>query len=82
MLKLRIKIDTRTEGLNEALREEARVDLIHLYWDLPPQCLWIYLKRQRYMENGGTILGLRSDVHDYTLPAELLPGPEDVIARS
>lgn len=32
--------------------------------------------------HGGTILGLRSDVHDYPLPAELLPGPEDVIARS
>jgi hypothetical protein len=34
------------------------------------------------MINGGTILGLRSDVHDYTLPAKLLPGPEDVIAKS
>lgn len=32
--------------------------------------------------HGGTILGLRSDVHDYPLPAKLLPGPEDVIAKS
>lgn len=82
MLKQRIKIDTRTKGLDEDLRDKARVDLIHQYWELPPQHLWIYLKRSRYLIHGGTILGLRSDVHDYRLPAELLPGPEDVIAKS
>jgi hypothetical protein len=32
--------------------------------------------------HGGTILGLRNDVHDYPLLAELLLGPEDVIAKS
>jgi hypothetical protein len=82
MLKLRIKIDTWTKGLDEKVREKVRVDLLHLYWELPPQCLWIFLKGWRFMINGGTILGLRSDVHDYPLPAELLPGPEDVIATS
>jgi hypothetical protein len=68
--------------MNEALRERSRADLIHQYWELPPQHLWIYLKRARFMENGGTILGQRSDVHDYTLLAELLLGLEDVIAKS
>lgn len=82
MLKLRIRIDTWTKGLNDDLREKVREDLLDLYCQLPPQRLWIYLKRWRFMINGGTILGLRSDVHDYTLLAELLPGPEDVIAKS
>jgi hypothetical protein len=82
MLKLRIKIDTWTKGLDEKVREKVRVDLLHLYWELPPQRLWVFLKRWRFMINGGTILGLRSDVHDYPLPAELLSGPEDVIAMS
>jgi hypothetical protein len=82
MLRLRIKIDTWTKGLDEGFREKVRVDLLHLYWELPPQRLWIFLKRWRFMINGGTILGLRSDVHDYALPEELIPGPEDVVAKS
>ncbi|KAL5347020.1 hypothetical protein ACLOAV_008163 [Pseudogymnoascus australis] len=81
MLKQRIKIDTRTRGRDEEFRNKAREDLIHQYWEFPPQQLWIFLKRERFLMHGGTILGLRSDVHDHPLPAELLPGPEDVIAR-
>ncbi|KFY15537.1 hypothetical protein V492_01919 [Pseudogymnoascus sp. VKM F-4246] len=81
MLKRRIKIDTNTKGRDEDFRNRAREDLIHEYWKLPPQQFWIYLKRHRFLMNGGTILGLRSDVHDYPLPAELLSGPEDVIAK-
>lgn len=82
MLKQRIKIDTRTKGRDEGFRQKAREDLMHQYWELPPQHFWIFLKRWRFLIHGGTILGLRSDVHDYPFPAELLPGPEDIIAKS
>ncbi|MCJ1406564.1 hypothetical protein MMC19_000630 [Ptychographa xylographoides] len=82
MLKLRIKIDTRTKGLDEQMREDARDNLREFYCERPPHQVWIYMKRIRFMKNGGTFLGPGDKVIDSHLPAKLLPGPEDIIAHS
>ncbi|MCJ1227995.1 hypothetical protein MMC12_004654, partial [Toensbergia leucococca] len=81
MLKLRIKIDTWTKGLNEQLREDTRNNLRDLYCERPAQQIWIYMKRIRFMKNGGTFLAPGNKIVDSNLSAELLPGPEDIIAH-
>ncbi|MCJ1471582.1 hypothetical protein MMC13_000222 [Lambiella insularis] len=81
MLKLRIKIDTWTKGLAEQQREDTRNNLRDMYCELPAQQVWIYMKRIRFMLTGGTILGWENNIEDSNLRAELLPGPEDVIAH-
>lgn len=86
MLKLRIKIDTWTKGLNEAFREKVRKDLAEFYCQLPAHRLWIYLKRMRFMfkygTKEGTIIDMRNEILDLGLERELLHGPEDEIAES
>lgn len=82
MLKLRIKLDTWTSGMPEDDREKARRNLQDNLCQLPPQRLWIYLKRIRFMFKGGTILDMGGEVADSKLPLENLRGPEDAIANS
>jgi hypothetical protein len=82
MLKLRVKIDTWSKGLDESIREDARDHLRDLYCELPVQRLWIYVKRERFMFSGeATILTPQGAVLDLKLPPELLAGPEDLVAK-
>lgn len=82
MLKLRIKIDTWTRGQDEELREQRRDELRDLYCERPAQQMWIYMKRIRFMKNGGTIIGSDGRIVDFNLREKILPGPEDTIAYS
>ncbi|TVY15787.1 hypothetical protein LARI1_G005631 [Lachnellula arida] len=81
MLALRIKTDTWAKGHDEAFRDETRSKLRTVYCELPAQRVWLYLKRTRFMLNGGTELGPWGQIIDSKLPAEKLSGPEDVIAK-
>ncbi len=80
MLKLRIKLDTWTSGIDEDIREKAREELLALYCQLPTHRMWLYLKRVRFMFRGGTRIGMWNEIEDSTLSVEDLHGPEDVIA--
>lgn len=71
MLKLRIKIDVWSEGFGEALRQTIRDRLLDVYQQLPRRRLWLFLKKQRFMEfcnKGG-----ENDAY--------LNEPEDAVAR-
>ncbi|KUJ19189.1 uncharacterized protein LY89DRAFT_479643 [Mollisia scopiformis] len=81
MLRLRIKIDTWTSGLDEGFREKVRQDLGKLYCRLPPQRLWIYLKRLRFMFKGCTILDPYGEILDSEFSLEDFHGPEDAVAN-
>jgi hypothetical protein len=83
MIKLRIKIDTWSLGLDESVRNGTREHLRDMYCQLPIQRLWIYLKRQRFMFciPDSIILTPKGRVMDVELPAELLAGPEDLVAE-
>ncbi|KAJ9616680.1 hypothetical protein H2200_000399 [Cladophialophora chaetospira] len=73
MLKLRIKIDVWTQGLDESFREKVRTNLRELFCQLPARRVWYYLKRTRFMVLGGGTL--RPQVQADTS----LEGPEDSI---
>jgi len=47
MLKLRIKIDVWSQGLDESLRQRNRLLLIEIYLRLPPCRVWFFVKRIR-----------------------------------
>jgi hypothetical protein len=81
MLTLRIKIDTWTNGLHEGFREKVRRDLRDFYCLLPAHRLWIYLKRLKFLQNGGTFLNFFGKIQDSKLRHQLLFGREDAIAK-
>jgi hypothetical protein len=79
MLKLRIKIDVWSQGLDERIRVEIREHLRDLFCQLPARRVWLYLKRIRYMrmreiKSNGTV-GLELDSDDFA------DGPEDIIVN-
>ncbi|KAM0429597.1 hypothetical protein ACHAPT_006193 [Fusarium lateritium] len=49
MLKLRIKIDAWSKGVDEAIRQRNRVLLMQEYMNLPSRRFWLYLKSCRLM---------------------------------
>ena len=79
MLKMRIKIDVWSQGLDEGFRVEIRERLQDLYCQLPVRRVWHYLKSIRYMhltENGAHgMVESQQDVDDMVF------GPEDVIVN-
>ncbi|KPM38266.1 hypothetical protein AK830_g8295 [Neonectria ditissima] len=80
MLKLRIKIDSWSQGVNEIVRQRNRLLLIDAYLRLPPCRVWVFLKMMRHMVLGPkTKLKERSDQpHENQAASD----PEDVIARA
>ena len=77
---MRIKLDSSTKGLPEVKREVARKKFLEVYNDFPVQVVWIYLKRIRFMKNGGTMISSGNMLEDYDLPAKYLEDLEDVVA--
>jgi hypothetical protein len=77
MVKLRIKIDVWSQGMDEMIREEIRGKLRDLFCQLPPRRLWHYLKHLRNLEFKNSV-----DSGSSNLPADVMDGPEDVIANS
>jgi hypothetical protein len=75
MLNLRIKIDVWTQGLDEGFRENVRVNLRELYFQLPARRVWYYLKRIRYMILKNRTPGPQPASDDMT------DGPEDVLVN-
>lgn len=77
MLKMRIKIDVWSQGLDESFRAGIREHLRDLYCQLPARRVWYYLKRVRAMLLGGNgahgMVELQPDLED------IIDGPEDVI---
>ncbi|KAJ4329060.1 hypothetical protein N0V84_000411 [Fusarium piperis] len=49
MLKLRIKIDAWSHGVDEAIRRRNRTLLLGEYMNLPCRRFWLYLRRCRFM---------------------------------
>lgn len=80
MMKLRIKIDVWSRGLDEALRERNRNLLMDAYTRLPSHRFWLYTKHWR-----DTILRGPGDprAQEHAQPQDAYDdGPEDVIARA
>jgi hypothetical protein len=75
MLKMRIKIDVWSQGLDESFRAGIREHLRDLYCQLPARRVWYYLKLVRYMHQGGN--GAHGMVESQPDP----DGPEDVIVN-
>jgi hypothetical protein len=79
MLKMRIKIDVWSQGLDESFRAEVRKHLQDLYCQLPARRVWYYLKLYRYMDLK------ESGAHGMAEPQlgldDILDGPEDVIVN-
>lgn len=79
MMKLRIKIDVWSKGLDEALRERNRNLLMDAYTRLPPHRFWLYTKHWR-----DTILRRPGDrrIAGHAVPQNVNDErPEDVIAK-
>lgn len=49
MLKLRIKIDSWSQGVDEAIRKRNRTLLVEEYMNLPCRRFWLYLRHWRFM---------------------------------
>ena len=77
MVKLRIKIDVWSKGLDERKRVKIRENLRDLFCQLPVRRLWFYLKQLRFMEQierPELFPDLVDDIPD-------MDGPEDVIVK-
>ena len=77
MLKMRIKIDVWSQGLDESFRAGIRENLRDLYCQLPTRRVWYYLKLVRNMLLGGN--GAHGMVEPQPDPEDIMGGPEDVI---
>jgi hypothetical protein len=80
MMKLRIKLDVWSTGIDEELRVRNCKLLLDAYLRLLPGRVWLYLKKWR-----STVLGdpdyhvLTADhIHEHE---KYMHGPEDVIAK-
>ncbi|KAL7961058.1 hypothetical protein V8C34DRAFT_320308 [Trichoderma compactum] len=79
MMKLRIKIDVWSRGLDEALRERNRNLLMDAYTRLPSHRFWLYTKhwRDTILRGPG-----RRHMKEHAQPQNVNDkGPEDAIAR-
>jgi hypothetical protein len=76
MLKMRIKIDVWSQGLDESFRAKIREHLQDLYCQLPARRVWYYLKHFRNMSLGGH--GAHGMVESQP---DNIDGPEDVIVN-
>jgi hypothetical protein len=79
MLKMRIKIDVWSQGLDENFRAKIREDLRDLYCQLPARRVWYYLKHLRNMLLGGH--EAHGMVESQPGPEDNIDGPEDVIVN-
>lgn len=76
MWKLRVKIDSWSQGVDESIRHRNRLILVDLYLRLPPRRVWLYVKQVRtaeleQLEELGTLIGLENSTQE----------PEDIIAQ-
>ncbi|KAJ3531959.1 hypothetical protein NM208_g8647 [Fusarium decemcellulare] len=76
MLKLRIKIDSWSQGVDEFIRQRNRFLLMELYMELPCCRFWLYLKSVRAMmfTHGGGDLSTAPE-------GSFSDGPEDEVAE-
>ncbi|KAG6286256.1 hypothetical protein E4U46_005069 [Claviceps purpurea] len=79
MLKLRIKIDVWSRGVDEQLRHSNREYLDQQYLMLPRRRLWLYLKRRRLSED---MEHHKESQRPVDLHTSVLDAPEDVVARA
>ncbi|KAG6032684.1 hypothetical protein E4U19_007258 [Claviceps sp. Clav32 group G5] len=79
MLKLRIKIDVWSRGVDEKLRHSNREYLVQQYLMLPRRRFWLYLKRRRLSED---MEHHKEGQRPVDLHTSVLDAPEDVVARA
>jgi hypothetical protein len=79
MLKMRIKIDVWSQGLDEGFRESLRDNVRDLFCQLPVRRVWYYLKRVQYMILEGN--GIDELANPGFKNGKSLDGPEDAIAK-
>lgn len=79
MVKMRIKIDVWSQGLDEDFRQKIRKNLQDLFCELPPRRVYHYLKHIRHLEL--TRFGPNGDQGPRFDPEDLIAGPEDVLVR-
>lgn len=77
MWKLRVKIDSWSQGLDESLRQRNRLLLIGSYLRLPPCRVWLFLKHVR---NGFMQQSKGFETEDDF--GDCFQGPENTIARA
>ncbi|KAL2062326.1 hypothetical protein VTL71DRAFT_6592 [Oculimacula yallundae] len=85
MLYMRIRTDTVNRHLpgtaREGMRKKFNTD--NIYSNVfPTQVIWLYVKRIRFMKNGGSMIGKQGMLEDSVLLPKYLYGAEDVIAGS
>jgi hypothetical protein len=79
MLKMRIKVDVWSQGLDESFRESIRDNVRDLFCQLPVRRVWYYLKRVQYMILEGN--GVDGLANSGSKEVKSLNGPENVIAK-
>ncbi len=79
MLKMRIKVEVWSQGLDENFRDGIQINLRDLFCQLPVRRVWLYLKLvRRMMLNSGKVGGWEnSGCGEESSPDE----PEDAIAK-
>jgi len=76
MWKLRVKIDSWSQGIDESIRHRNRLLLTDLYLQLPPRRVWLYVKQIRMAYSTPT-----AGLNDHLTHSNAMQQPEDVIAR-
>lgn len=77
MVKMRVKFDVWSQGLDEGFRDKIRNNLRDLFCQLPVRRVWLYLKYIR-----GMILGDFGPWDGVMQESNVMfDGPEDTIAR-
>ena len=80
MLKLRVKLDVWSQGLDESLRQRNRLLLIQSYLRLPPRRVWFFVEYARFaILDQAEDLKIKSDLFDYASAHG--EEPEDTIAK-
>lgn len=84
MWKLRVKIDSWSQGVDEHIRQRNRRLLIDAYLRLPPGRVWFFLKHRRFetLKLQARSLGNMEGKNGLHFRPDIVEdGPEDVIAR-
>lgn len=76
MWKLRVKIDSWSQGVDEFIRQRNRMLLTDLYFRLAPRRVWLYVKQVRIAH-----LGQSEEFETLFDSGNSTYGPEDIIVQ-
>ncbi|KAK0111538.1 hypothetical protein ONS95_001891 [Cadophora gregata] len=77
MWKLRIKIDSWSQGVDESIRQRNRLILTDIYLSFPPRRVWLYGKQVRFAH-----LETTEELENLADNGNFIREPEDIIAQA